>query len=62
MFVDQNKKATPITRFLDVGAFLQDMDELARKAAKAPHQAVHQDQRLDASSSGTSTRTGRPRA
>ena len=33
--MDENKKATPATRFIDVGAFLQDMDMLARKAAKA---------------------------
>ncbi|MCP5111843.1 MAG: radical SAM protein, partial [bacterium] len=35
LFVDQNKQATPVTRFIDVGAMLQDMDALARKAAKA---------------------------
>ncbi len=32
LFVDKNKKATPITRFIDVGAMLQDIDKLARKA------------------------------
>jgi hypothetical protein len=32
LFVDQNRKATPVTRFVDVGAMLQDMDVLARKA------------------------------
>lgn len=32
LFVDQNRKATPVTRFLDVGPFLQSMDSLARKA------------------------------
>jgi uncharacterized radical SAM superfamily Fe-S cluster-containing enzyme len=35
LFVDQNRKATPVTRFVDVGAMLQDMDMLARKAGKA---------------------------
>jgi uncharacterized radical SAM superfamily Fe-S cluster-containing enzyme len=34
MFVDKNKKATPITRFVDIGGFLQDLDLLARKLAK----------------------------
>ena len=34
MFVDQNHKATPVTRFLDVGAFLQDLDVLSRSAGK----------------------------
>ena len=32
LFVDQNKKATPVTRFIDVGPMLQEMDLLARKA------------------------------
>lgn len=35
LFVDKNKQATPVTRFIDVGAFLQDMDRLAQKAAAA---------------------------
>ena len=34
LFVDQNRKATPVTRFVDVGPMLQDMDTLARKAGK----------------------------
>jgi 7,8-dihydro-6-hydroxymethylpterin dimethyltransferase len=34
MFVDQHKKATPITRFVDIGGFLQDMDTLSRKVAR----------------------------
>jgi uncharacterized radical SAM superfamily Fe-S cluster-containing enzyme len=33
LFVDRNKKATPVTRFIDVGPMLQEMDMLARKAA-----------------------------
>ncbi len=33
-FVDQNRKATPATRFIDIGPMLQDMDLLARKAGK----------------------------
>jgi hypothetical protein len=33
-FVDQNRKATPATRFLDIGPMLQEMDMLARKAGK----------------------------
>jgi tetraether lipid synthase len=33
LFVDENKQATPVTRFLDVGNFLQDMDKLAQKTA-----------------------------
>ena len=32
LFVDQNRKATPVTQFVDVGPMLQDMDTLARKA------------------------------
>ena len=32
LFVDQNRKATPVTRFIDVGPMLQDMDMLSRKA------------------------------
>lgn len=35
MFVDRNRNAVPVTRFVDVGAMLQDMDMLARKAEKA---------------------------
>ena len=35
LFVDQNKKAVPVTRFVDVGPMLQEMDLLARKADKA---------------------------
>jgi uncharacterized radical SAM superfamily Fe-S cluster-containing enzyme len=31
MFVDPNKKATPITRFVDMGGMLQDIDMLARR-------------------------------
>ncbi len=34
MFVDPNKKATPVTRFLDVGAFLQDLDMQSRNAGR----------------------------
>ncbi|MGA2328160.1 MAG: tetraether lipid synthase Tes [Bryobacteraceae bacterium] len=34
MFVDQNKKATPITRFVDIGAFLQDLDTMSRSLGK----------------------------
>jgi hypothetical protein len=33
MFVDKNKRATPITRFVDIGAMLQEIDMLARKTA-----------------------------
>jgi uncharacterized radical SAM superfamily Fe-S cluster-containing enzyme len=32
LFVDQNRKATPVTQFVDVGPMLQEMDALARKA------------------------------
>jgi uncharacterized radical SAM superfamily Fe-S cluster-containing enzyme len=32
LFVDQNRKATPVTRFVDIGPMLQEMDVLARKA------------------------------
>jgi uncharacterized radical SAM superfamily Fe-S cluster-containing enzyme len=35
LFVDQNRKATPVTRFVDVGPMMQEMDLLARKAEKA---------------------------
>jgi len=34
LFVDQNRKATPVTQFVDIGPMLQDMDMLARKAGK----------------------------
>jgi uncharacterized radical SAM superfamily Fe-S cluster-containing enzyme len=34
-FVDQNKHGVPVTRFIDVGSMLKDMDLLARKAGKA---------------------------
>jgi uncharacterized radical SAM superfamily Fe-S cluster-containing enzyme len=32
--VDQHRKAVPVTRFVDVGPMLREMDELARKADK----------------------------
>jgi uncharacterized radical SAM superfamily Fe-S cluster-containing enzyme len=35
LFVDQHKRATPVTQFMDIGAFLQDLDALARKAGRA---------------------------
>jgi uncharacterized radical SAM superfamily Fe-S cluster-containing enzyme len=34
MFVDRNKKATPITKFVDMGAMLQEIDTLARRTEK----------------------------
>ena len=34
LFVDQNRKATPVTQFMDVGGMLKEMDLLARKAGK----------------------------
>ena len=34
LFVDQNRKAVPATRFIDVGPMLKEMDLLARKAGK----------------------------
>jgi len=34
LFVDQHRKATPVTQFVDVGPMLQEMDLLARKAGK----------------------------
>ena len=34
LFVDQNRKAVPVTQFVDVGPMLQEMDMLARKAGK----------------------------
>ena len=35
LFVSPDKKAVPVTRFIDVGAMLQDMDRLSRKAGAA---------------------------
>ena len=35
LFVSQAKQAVPVTRFIDVGAMLQDMDMLSRKAGAA---------------------------
>ena len=32
LFVDQDRKATPVTQFVDVGPMLREMDDLARKA------------------------------
>jgi uncharacterized radical SAM superfamily Fe-S cluster-containing enzyme len=32
LFVDQNRKATPVTQFVEIGPMLQEMDMLARKA------------------------------
>ena len=34
LFVDQNRKAVPVTQFVDVGPMLREMDALARKANK----------------------------
>jgi uncharacterized radical SAM superfamily Fe-S cluster-containing enzyme len=34
LFVDQNRQATPVTQFVNVGGMLQDMDTLARKAGR----------------------------
>ncbi|HWC01104.1 MAG TPA: radical SAM protein, partial [Bryobacteraceae bacterium] len=34
LFVDQHHRAVPVTRFVDVGSMLRDMDLLARKASK----------------------------
>jgi hypothetical protein len=34
LFVDQNRKAVPVTKFVEVGPMLQAMDELSRKAGK----------------------------
>jgi uncharacterized radical SAM superfamily Fe-S cluster-containing enzyme len=34
LFVDQNKKATPVTRFINIGGFLQDLDVMARKIGR----------------------------
>ena len=47
LFVDQNKKATPVTRFVDVGAMLQDMDHAGAQGGHAAHQAVLEDQGLE---------------
>jgi uncharacterized radical SAM superfamily Fe-S cluster-containing enzyme len=35
LFVSPKKEAVPVTRFIDVGAMLQDMDRLSRKAGAA---------------------------
>jgi len=34
LFVDQNRHAVPVTRFVDVGPMLREMDVLSRKAGK----------------------------
>jgi uncharacterized radical SAM superfamily Fe-S cluster-containing enzyme len=34
LFVDQNRHAVPVTRFVEVGPMLQEMDMLSRKAGK----------------------------
>jgi hypothetical protein len=34
LFVDQNRKAKPVTQFVDVGPMLKEMDVLARKAGR----------------------------
>lgn len=34
LFVDQNKKAKPITQFVNIGAFLQDLDMMSRSLEK----------------------------
>jgi len=34
LFVDKNRRAKPVTQFVDVGPMLQEMDMLARKAGK----------------------------
>ncbi len=34
LFVDQNRKAVPVTRFVEVGPMLREMDLLSRKAGK----------------------------
>ncbi len=34
LFVDQNRKAVPVTQFVEVGPMLRAMDELSRKAGK----------------------------
>ena len=34
LFVDQNRKAMPVTQFVEVGPMLREMDVLARKAGK----------------------------
>ena len=43
LFVDQNRKAVPVTQFVEVGPMLREMDVLARKAEQAPHPVLHQD-------------------
>ncbi len=35
LFVDKNKQATPITRFIDIGGMLQDIEMLARRTSSA---------------------------
>lgn len=35
LFVDPNKRAVPVTRFVDIGAMLQEMEMLARKVRPA---------------------------
>ncbi|HEY1495842.1 MAG TPA: radical SAM protein [Candidatus Solibacter sp.] len=34
LFVDQNRKAVPVTQFVEIGPMLREMDELSRKAGK----------------------------
>ena len=34
LFVDQNRKAIPVTQFVEIGPMLREMDELSRKAGK----------------------------
>jgi hypothetical protein len=34
LFVDQNKKATPVTRFVDIAGFMQDLDTMSRKTGR----------------------------
>ena len=34
LFVDQNRQAVPVTRFVEIGPMLRAMDELSRKAGK----------------------------
>jgi uncharacterized radical SAM superfamily Fe-S cluster-containing enzyme len=38
LFVDQNRKAKPVTQFIDVGPMLKEMDMLSRKAGKRRYQ------------------------
>jgi len=35
LFVDQDRKATPVTQFVDVGPMLREMDELAARPVRA---------------------------